>query len=244
MTDNFQFFNGTLVDLTHDYSEKTLYWPTGKGFKLHTEFNGFNEKGYFYSAKSFSAPEHGGTHIDAPIHFLKDGETVDKIPLEKLIGNGIVIDVSNKCLKDSDYEVSVDDVKSWESEFGMIPPQTIVFLNTGFGELWPNRMKYLGTDKIGSEALSELSFPGLKPETAKWIVENRKINAIGIDTQSIDYGKSQFFETHRILCSSSIPFFENVANLKKLPSKNFFVIALPMKIKDGSGAPVRLIGIV
>lgn len=244
MINRFSFSKETLVDLTHDYSENTLYWPTEEGFKLETEFDGLTEKGYFYSAKKFSAPEHGGTHMDAPIHFSQDGKTVDQIPLEQLIGNGIVIDVSKKCLENSNYQILVDDVANWESQYGKIPSETIVFLHTGFGELWPNRIKYLGTDKIGLKALSELSFPGLNPETAKWLVENRQINAIGIDTQSIDYGKSQFFETHRILCSSNIPFFENVANLRKLPAINFSVIALPMKIKGGSGAPVRLIAII
>lgn len=83
----------------------------------------------------------------------------------------------------------------------------------------------------------------MDPVAAKWLVENRKINSIGIDTQSIDYGKSEFFETHRILCSKNIPFFENVANLDKLPSTGTFVIALPMKIEGGSGAPLRLVAI-
>ncbi len=114
---------------------------------------------------------------------------------------------------------------------------------TGYGKYWPDRLQYLGTDNKGKDALNDLRFPGLHPVAAKWLVGNRKINAVGIDTQSIDYGKSEFFETHRILCKKSIPFFENVANLDKLPSNGTFVIALPMKIKDGSGAPLRLVAI-
>ena len=82
------------------------------------------------------------------------------------------------------------------------------------------------------------------PDAAKWLIKNRKINAIGLDTPSIDYGQSIFFETHRILCSNNIPAFENVTNLDQLPANGAFVIALPMKIEGGSGAPLRLIAII
>ena len=243
MNNNFFRPKGHLVDLTHNYSAETIYWPTEEGFKLDKQFDGITEKGYYYSAKKFSAPEHGGTHIDAPIHFAKNGKTVDQIPLDQLFGKAFVIDVSKEALKNRDYQVSIEDFSNWESSYGKISDGAIVLLHTGYGKYWPDRLKYIGTDKKGKEALGDLSFPGLHPDAAKWLVENRKINAIGLDTQSIDYGKSQFFETHRILCSKNIPFFENVANLEKLPSTGTFVIALPMKIEGGSGAPLRLVAI-
>ena len=232
-----------LVDLTHEYSSETIYWPTEDGFRLDAGFDGMTEKGYYYSAKKFSAPEHGGTHIDAPIHFAENGQTIDEIPLERLFGKGIVIDVSKNALENRDYQITAQDFRIWETSHGQIPYGAIVLLHTGYGKYWPDRLKYLGTDKTGTRALGDLSFPGLDPDATKWLVENRKINAIGIDTQSIDYGKSQLFETHRILCSANIPFFENVANLDKLPPAGSFVIALPMKIKGGSGAPLRLVAI-
>ncbi len=235
--------NREIVDLTHDYSAETIYWPTEDGFKLDIGFEGMTEKGYYYSAKKFSAPEHGGTHMDAPIHFAKNGKTIDQIPLDQLIGPAVIIDVSKEALN-PDYQISIRDFTNWESSNGKIPDENIVLLHTGFGRYWPNRLKYLGTEKTGKEALSDLHFPGLHPDAAKWLVENRKINAIGLDTQSIDYGQSEFFETHRILCTNSIPFFENVANLDKLPATGVVVIALPMKIKGGSGAPLRLVAIL
>lgn len=243
MKNDFSFPKGHLIDLTHNYSTETIYWPTEGGFKLDEEFDGMTEKGYYYSAKKFSAPEHGGTHIDAPIHFAKNGKTVDQIPLDQLIGQAIVIDVFKEALKNPDYQVSIQDFANWESSYGKIPEGAIVLLYTGYGKYWPDRLKYLGTDKTGKKALTDLHFPGLHPDAAKWLVENRKINAIGLDTQSIDYGKSEFFETHRILCAKNIPFFENVANLDQLPATGSFVIALPMKIEGGSGAPLRLVAI-
>ena len=244
MDNDFSFPKGILVDLTHNYSAETIYWPTEQGFQLDEEFGGMTEKGYYYSAKKFSAPEHGGTHMDAPIHFAKNGKTVDQISLDRLISRTIVIDVSKEALQNSDYQVSTQDFKNWELSFGKIPDDIIVLLFTGFGKYWPDRLKYLGTSKTGKEALSELHFPGLHPDAAKWLVENRKINAIGLDTQSIDYGRSEFFETHRILCEKDIPFFENVANLDQLPATGAMILALPMKIEDGSGAPLRLVAIL
>lgn len=244
MENKFSFPTGHLVDLTYSYSEETIYWPTEDGFRIDGEFSGITEKGYYYSAKKFSAPEHGGTHMDAPIHFGKDRKTVDQIPLDNLIGPAIVIDVSKEALANPDYQISIQDFTNWESSFGKIPDRVIVLLHTGYGRYWPDRVKYLGTDKKGKEALTDLHFPGLHPDAANWLVENRKINAIGLDTQSIDYGRSESFETHRILCAKDIPFFENVANLDKVPVMGALVIALPMKIKGGSGAPLRLVAII
>ena len=244
MENNFSFLNGKIIDLTHEYSDQTIYWPTEKGFELEEEFDGMTEKGYYYSAKKFTAPEHGGTHMDAPIHFAENGKTVEQIPIEKLIAPSIVVDISKKALKDSDYQITQNDFEVWENMHGKIPDGCIVLLHTGYFKYWPNRQKYLGTTKMGDDALSELRFPGLHPDAASWITQNRSVNAIGIDTQSIDYGRSTHFETHRILSKSETPFFENVTNLDQLPPKGFFTIALPMKIKNGSGAPLRLVAII
>jgi kynurenine formamidase len=238
------FPHENIIDLTYAYSSETIYWPTEEGFKIDGEFGGFTEKGYYYSAKKFSAPEHGGTHMDAPIHFAKNGKTVDQISLSDLIGPAIVIDVSKNSLANPDYQISIQDFLNWESKYGKIPDKVIVLLYTGYGRYWPDRLKYLGTAKKGQEALTDLHFPGLHPDAAKWLVENRQIKALGLDTQSIDFGKSEFFETHQILCTKDIPFFENIANLDKIPITGAFVIALPMKIKDGSGAPLRLVAII
>jgi kynurenine formamidase len=232
---------GKWIDLTHDFSEETIYWPTAEEFKLDSVFEGMTEKGYFYDANNYSAAEHGGTHIDSPIHFAEGKQTVDEIPIERLVGPAVVINVSEKALADPDYLVGVEDFTNWEKEHDEVPEGSIVLLNTGYAQFWPDRAKYMGTDKRGPEAVKDLHFPGLDPKAAEWLVENRSINAIGLDTPSIDYGQSQLFESHRILFKENIPAFENVANLDKLPPKGAFVIALPMKIKRGTGGPLRII---
>ena len=154
------------------------------------------------------------------------------------------MDVSEKALSNPDYLVGIEDFKNWESKNGKIPDGSIVLLNTGYAKFWPDKVKYMGTDKRGPEAVKELHFPGLDPKAATWLVENRNINAIGLDTPSIDYGQSQLFESHQILFKENIPAFENVANLDKLPPKGAFVVALPMKIKGGSGGPLRIVATI
>ena len=232
---------GRVIDLSYAFDQNTVYWPTAESFKLDTDFEGVTDKGYFYSAYRYSAAEHGGTHLDAPVHFAKGHNTVDQIPLEQLMGNGIVIDVSDKAASNRDYLVSVADFQNWERRNGRIAPGTIVFLRTGFGKYYPDRKMYLGTDERGAQAVAKLHFPGLDPAAARWLTQNRSIKAIGLDTASIDYGQSTLFESHRILFEKNVPALENVANLDQLPAKGFSVIALPMKIKGGSGGPLRIV---
>ena len=239
-----QFDNMKMVDLTYAFDESTIYWPTADGFKLTVDYKGLTDKGYYYSANSFCCAEHGGTHLDAPIHFYENRNSADEIPLENLIGNAVVIDVSEKCLKDKDYLIVVDDFNMWEKQNGKIPDNTIVLLKTGYGKYWPDRIKYLGTDEKGAEAVAKLHFPGLHPDAASWLVKERHIKAVGIETASIDYGQSKLFKSHVILTENSVPIFENVANLEMLPDKDFTVIALPMKIKGGSGGPLRIIALL
>ncbi len=232
-----------IVDLSHDYSGETVYWVTAKEFKLDTVFAGQTEKGYYYSAFNFETAEHGGTHIDAPIHFSETGQTVDQIPLTRLIGDAIKIDVSANAANDPDYLISVQDLEKWEESYGQIPEGSIVLLQSGFGKYYPNKVKYLGTAERGEEAVQKLHFPGLSPDAAQWLVDNRSIKAIGIDTPSIDYGQSEYFESHVILLSKNIPAFENLTNLDQLPEIGFSIIALPIKIKGGSGGPLRIIAL-
>jgi len=233
-----------VVDLSYAFDSDTVYWPTAETFKLEKDFEGVTDKGYYYSAYRYMAAEHGGTHIDAPVHFAKGRNSVDQIPLEQLIGPGLVVDVAAKCAVNPDYLVSIDDFQNWENQNGKIPSGSIVFLRTGFGKYYPDRKKYLGTDERGAAAVAKLHFPGLDPNAARWLTQNRSIKAIGLDTASIDRGQSTLFESHRALFEKDIPAFENVANLDQLPLRGFSVIALPMKIKGGSGGPLRIVAML
>jgi kynurenine formamidase len=208
---------------------------------LEVEFHAHTDKGYFYAANRYSASEHGGTHIDAPIHFAEHGKTLDQLPIEQLTGAAIVVDVSSRANKDADYQITVADLKAWEEKHGKIPKGAIVLFQTGFARHWPDARKYLGTDEHGASAVAKLHFPGLHPDAARWLVAERTIKAVGLDTASIDYGQSTLFESHRILFEKNIPAFENVAALDKLPATGAYIVALPMKIKHGSGGPLRIV---
>jgi len=238
------FSNGQWIDLTHEFSEESIYWPTAKPFEKTTVSEGYTDAGFYYSAYNFEAAEHGGTHADAPVHFYEKGNTVDQIAIEQMIGPAVVIDISEKARNNRNYQFSVDDILMWEKKHGMMPENSILLINTGFSIFWPNRKKYLGTNKQGPQAVKELRFPGIHPEAAAFLVTKRKIKAVGLDTPSIDYGLSKQFQSHQILFQKNIPGFENVTGIDKLPAKGAIVIALPMKIKGGSGAPLRIVAFV
>ncbi|MDN5203208.1 cyclase family protein [Fulvivirgaceae bacterium BMA10] len=235
---------GKWIDLTYPYDENTIYWPTSEPFQLDTVFEGTTDGGYYYSAFKFCSAEHGGTHLDAPIHFSEGKRAVDELTLDQLSGPAIVIDVSEGALENRDYLISVDDIQKWEESHGKIDEGVIVLIRTGYGRFWPDRIKYMGTDLLGEEGVANLHFPGLHPEAAQWLVDNRNIGAIGLDTPSIDFGQSSQYESHQILFEKNIPAIENVANLAQLPVTGSWVMALPMKIKGGSGGPVRVVALI
>jgi kynurenine formamidase len=233
-----------LVDLSHPFNERTIYWPTARQFQLTKVAEGETEGGWFYAANDFEAAEHGGTHLDAPIHFARSGDTADEVPLRRLVGRAVVVDVSESALNDRDYLISVSDFRAWERRHGRLPRRAIVLLRTGFDRFWPDAERYLGTAERGQAAVPKLHFPGLAEPGARWLVERRGVKAVGIDTASIDYGQSTDFRSHRVLGAADVPVFENVARLGRLPSRGFSVVALPMKIDGGSGGPLRIIAVL
>lgn len=234
---------GRWVDLTHSFGESTIYWPTDTaGFRLNEIAFGPTEGGWFYASYDFASAEHGGTHLDAPIHFAEGRLTNDEIPLSGLMGPAAVVDVSARAT--ADYLVTVDDLTTWEEAHGEIPNGAILLIRTGWGARWDDPVSYLGTDLSGPDAVSELHFPGVGSAAAEWLVANRGIVAIGIDTPSIDYGQSTDFRAHVILYAENISGFENVANLDLLPEAGSYVLAMPMKIEGGSGGPLRIVAFV
>ncbi len=234
---------GDWVDLSHSFSPSTIYWPTDTtGFVLTEQAYGPTEGGWFYASYEFQSAEHGGTHLDAPIHFSEGRWTNEEIPLSSLMGPAAVLDVSSRA--DPDYLVTIADLTEWESLNGPLPEGGVLLLRTDWSARWNDRAAYLGTSAIGPDAVPELHFPGLDPEAAQWLVDNREMVAVGIDTPSIDYGQSVDFRSHVILYSANVIGFENVTQLSRLPAVGSFVVALPMKIEGGSGGPLRIVAFV
>jgi len=231
------------IDLTHPFGPSTLYWPTAaSGFTLQQLSRGMTPGGFFYAANAFCAPEHGGTHLDAPIHFAEGKQTADQVPLDRLIGPAVVIDVRDSAAANPDYRLTVADVAAFERRHGRIAPGTIVLLHTGWGRRWPDRRRYFGDDTPGDA--SNLHFPSYGEDAARLLVQERRVAALGVDAASIDYGRSTDFRVHRIAAEANVPGLENLANLDQLPPRGALVVALPMKIENGSGGPLRAIALV
>ena len=231
-----------LVDLTYPLDEQTVFWPTNKSFKWEKTAWGTTTAGYWYASGEFSMSEHGGTHIDAPIHFAEGRQSVDEIPLQNLVAPAVVIDVRHAVENNPDHRLSLRDVEEWESRHGSVPSGAVVLAYTGWGKSWPDRQRYLGSTTPSDP--KTLHFPGFSKEAAQFLVTQRKVDGIGIDTPSIDYGPSQDFIVHQIVNGANMYGLENIANLDKLPPKGATLVALPIKIKGGTGGPVRIIAIL
>lgn len=227
-----------IVDLTWPLNEKNGYWPGGgyKPFELKTiatlEKNGV-------LSKAFSMPEHLGTHIDAPNHFEPNQPSVAEIDPKLLIGPGVVIDMAPQVEVHADAMLMPADIIHWEKTHGTIPEGAIVLLNTGWARFWKNYVRYKNQDATGG-----LHFPGYSGEAARWLIRNRNIRGIGIDTLSIDRGQSRKFEVHHIINGAGRYGLENVAHLDQLPPRGFHLIVAPIRIESGSGGPARILAIV
>lgn len=231
-----------IVDLTHPFDARTLYWPTSlSAFELAKLAEGETPGGYFYSSYKLCTPEHGGTHLDAPVHFSRTGRSTGELPLRQLIAPAVMIDVSRQAAVDASYRVARADIEAFERVHGPIAAGTIVLVRTGWSRFWPDRKRYLGDDTPGDA--SKLTFPGYGEDAARLLIE-RRVAMLGIDTASIDYGRSTDFPAHRAGAAANIANLENLTALEQLPPVGATVIALPMKIAGGSGAPVRVVALV
>ena len=232
-----------LVDLTHPFDAATLYWPTSpSAFELTTLAAGMTPGGYYYSSYKICTPEHGGTHLDAPVHFSKAGRNTAELPLSQLMAPAVVLDVTRQSAADAAYRVSRADVEAFETAHGRIAPGTIVLARTGWSRFWPDRKRYLGDDTPGDA--SKLKFPGYGEDAARFLVDERKVAMLGIDTASIDNGPSTDFLAHRVAAAANVANIENLTALDQLPPTGATVIALQMKIAGGSGGPVRVVALV
>jgi kynurenine formamidase len=231
-----------LVDMTYPFAAETLHWPTAKPFQLEKVHEGKTPQGFWYSSYNYCGSEHVGTHLDAPFHFAEGKWTTEQIPLGRTIGPAMVIDARRQAGADRDYRLSAGDIHRWEKRYGRLPSRSIVLVHTGWGKYWGDRKRYFGSDAPG--AASDLHFPGLSKEAAEFLVKQRRVKAVGVDTPSIDYGPSKDFIVHQVLGAANVPIFENVAALERLPAKGATVFAVPMKIKGGSGAPLRIFAVL
>jgi kynurenine formamidase len=226
-----------VVDLTHSLGPAVPTYELSEtpAFQAKTVATVAKDK---YFARTISLPEHFGTHLDAPAHFIPGLWTVDQIPPERLVGPLAVLDVTAKAQKNSDYQISVEDIASWEKLHSQIPLGAVVMTRTGWDARWNSANDYRNPDASGI-----MHFPGYSEDAAKFLVEARQVRAIGIDTLSIDYGPSKDFPVHQYTLGHSVYQLENVASLAQVPPTGAIVVVAPMKLEGGSGAPVRILAL-
>lgn len=225
-----------IIDLTHAINANLPPWP-GDTKSFEALPNASVEKdGYF--TRSFWMLEHYGTHLDAPVHFPPGKTTVDRIPVERLIGPAVVIDVRKEGERDADYRLPVGRVEEWERVHGEIPAGAIVLLRTGRALLWADANRYRGMDSAGA-----MHFPGFSAEAVKYLISKR-VSGIGADAMSVDAGNSTGYEVHHLALGSDLFQIENLADMSALPEAGARLIVAPIKLECGSGGPCRVFAVL
>lgn len=230
--------NRTVIDLTHTLDERSPNWEGTAKSPFRVKQNGNIERDGYYS-RHFSTDEHYGTHLDAPAHFAQGMWTVEEIPAERLVRPLVVLNVREKAMVNPDYEVSVADIADWEAHHGDIPAGAVVMAYTGWEEFWgsPERFRNLQPD-------GAIHFPGFSLEAAQFLVRTRNVVGLGIDTMSVDKGATTTYPVHVFTSKESVYHLENVAGLGRVPASGATIVVAPLKLGDGSGAPVRLLALV
>jgi kynurenine formamidase len=224
-----------IVDLTQILNDRT---PTFGGERDAFRYENLTDhKKDGYASGAFRLPEHFGTHVDAPAHFIVGKETIERIQASRFIAPVVVIDVRGKAEADADYQLTAEDIKDFEKG-GAIPKGAAVLLLTGWDKRYGDPLKYRNADANGA-----LHFPGFAPEAIEYLLKNPKIVALGIDTLSIDYGASKNFQGHRSSHGSGLYHMENLTNLDKLPARGAVIFVGVLPIEGGSGSPARVIAI-
>ncbi|HET7294041.1 MAG TPA: cyclase family protein [Vicinamibacteria bacterium] len=216
-----------ILDLGHPLSDTDPSWSGSP------EFSRKGVQGEGFAMGSFSSEEHFGTHLDAPVH--SGGTwTTDRIPVERLLRPGVRIDVQVQVAANEDYRLSVEDVHRFEAQEGRIPEGAVILVATGWDRRWPDQARYM------NERDEVKHFPGLSVEAAAFLVRERTVAGIGIDTPSVDHGPSEKFEVHRTTMPANVYHVENATGLTSLPAKGFSVLVAPVNLAGGSGGPTRL----
>jgi kynurenine formamidase len=228
----------TVVDLTHTLDDRSPNWEgtAHSPFEAKT-YGQLQHDGYY--ARTFTTDEHYGTHLDAPAHFAHGMWTVEQIPAERLVRPLVVLNVRAKAARDADYEVGVEDIAEWENQHGQIPGGAVVMAYTGWEEYWSSHQQFRNLQADGA-----MHFPGFSLEAAKFLVKTRKVVGLGIDTMSIEKGAATTYPVHKFTSEESVYHLENVAGLALVPPSGATLVVAPLKLEDGSGAPVRLLALV
>lgn len=226
---------GRVVDLTHTLDADFPTFFGTPSWSREAQFSYDKDK---FNLWKLTYGEHIGTHFDAPLHFSADGKSVDEIAPEQLVCPLAVINVTDKAAKDADYRVTIDDIRTWERRWGRVPDGACVAMQSGWDKL-------VKSDRFrGADASKVLHFPGFSVDAAQFLMSERKVAGIAVDTLSLDHGPSKDFAVHYKWLPSGRYGIECVANLAGVPPVGATLVGGAPKFKGGSGGPGRLFALV
>ncbi|NTW04262.1 MAG: cyclase family protein [Oscillochloris sp.] len=224
-----------VADLTHVLGPNFPLFPGAAPFEVHQAVS-YEKEGYYGNILSYW--EHSGTHLDAPIHFNPKGLFVDQLPVENLLAPAAVINLTEKAQRDPDLVVTPDDILAWERRYGRLPENAAVLLASGWGARAGSGEAFRNADSSGV-----LHFPGFGKEAIDFLLTERSIAGIGVDTLSLDHGPTEEFPVHFTLLGSNRWGIENLANLESIPPSGATLFVGAPKIAAGSGGPSRVIAV-
>jgi kynurenine formamidase len=226
-----------VLDLTHVLSPAFPIWPSATNFPIKITNTVTVARDGFYANK-WELVEHHGTHLDAPAHFAPKGVTAERLEASSLIVPAAVIDLRERARKNADAVVTLDDLKAWEKTHGPLPKKCGVFLNSGWDAKAGDAKAFLGQDDSKT-----LHFPGFSKEACEFLLAEREVAGLGVDTLSLDFGASKDFAVHKLWLGAGRWGVECVANLSKLPPAGATVFVGAPKVAGASGGPTRVLAV-
>ncbi|RQO51111.1 cyclase family protein [Pseudomonas sp. KBW05] len=224
---------GKVVSLSHPISPRIPLWPGDPPVEFE-DVASLEQDGYFL--RRFSMGEHSATHMNAPNSFFAEGMGIEGYQPQDLVRPAVVIDV--RAQSTPDYEISVQDIEDWERQHGLIEAGSVVLMYTGWQHLWNDPTAFFGQDAQGSH------FPGIGEAAIGFLLEQRQIAGVGIDTHGVDPGQSSTFATnHAVLAGNGIV-LECLTNLDQLPAKGATLVIGVLALEGGSGSPASVMALI
>ena len=219
-------------DLTHVFSPRTPVFPAFKPIQIRPKFS-IAKDGFFANEVTFD--EHTGTHLDAPVHFVANAVTADKLPADKFFAPLAVMSIAGRAAKDADALLSVEDVLAWEKQHGRLPAGAFVAMHSGWDAKVANADRFLNKDAKGT-----MHAPGFSEEVARFLVKERDIVGAGVDTLSLDAASASRFVAHLALLGAGKYGVELLANLGTVPPSGATIIVGGPKHEGATGGPARV----
>lgn len=226
----------SVVELSRVIHPGIPRWPGDPPVEFH-EVARLEGDGYFL--RRFSMGEHSGTHMNAPNAFSPRGAGIDGYPAESLVVPAVVIDVRDRTAADPDYALDQAAVLSWERRYSIVPAGSVVLLSTGWQAKWDDPQAYLGISGSGGR-----HFPGFGYDAARFLLKERSIAGMGIDTHGLEPGQDESFTVNKLVLERPRIALENLANLELLPATGVTLVIGVPRLKGGSGAPVSVLAFI